>query len=294
MKIAIFGKHINEISLMKIKKLLFVLNNAGIEITFSNDFYNSLKNNIDFNHSKLSVYHKNIDVNQKIDFMFSIGGDGTFLETVNQVKDSGIPILGINTGRLGFLTTSYEDSDYESIINFLIEGNFEIEKRTLLEIKTNNNHFNDFKYALNEVTVHKHHTSSMITIHSYINEEYLNSYWADGLIVSTPTGSTAYSLSVGGPIVAPNTNNLILTPIAPHNLNVRPIVINDNNVVKLKIESRTKSFLASLDQRCEVIDNDSEIVIKTADFKINTIKVPTQSFYKTIRNKLMWGIDKRN
>ena len=294
MKIAIFGKQINEIYKEKIEKLFEILRNKDIEVVIYDEFLENLKNQLNFNPQISAVYHNESEIYQNVDFIFSIGGDGTFLETVNQVKNSGIPILGINTGRLGFLTSSYEASEFEEVIEMLKNKNFEIEKRTLLQMNVQNNHFKDFNFALNEITVHKHHTSSMITIHSYINDEFLNSYWADGLIIATPTGSTAYSLSVGGPIVAPNSGNLIITPIAPHNLSIRPIVINDNNVIKLKVESRTNSFLASLDQRSEVIENELEIIIKKADFQINTIKFPNQSFYKTIRNKLMWGLDKRN
>jgi NAD+ kinase len=294
MKIAIFGKQINEIYKEKIEKLFEILRNKHIEVVIYDDFLENLKNHLNFNPQISAVYHNESEIYQNVDFIFSIGGDGTFLETVNQVKNSGIPILGINTGRLGFLTSSYEASEFEEVIEMLKNKNYEIEKRTLLQMDVQNNHFKDFNFALNEITVHKHHTSSMITIHSYINDEFLNSYWADGLIVATPTGSTAYSLSVGGPIVAPNTCNLIITPIAPHNLSIRPIVISDSSVIKLKIESRTNSFLASLDQRSEVIENELEIIIKKANFQINTIKFPNQSFYKTIRNKLMWGLDKRN
>lgn len=294
MKVAIFGKKIEQGFKSEIIKFFEILKKSKIDVLVCQEFYENLEKDLNFKPQITSTYHKKDEIYKKVDFIFSIGGDGTFLDAVTQIKDSGIPIIGINAGRLGFLATISEVSEFKEIINSIINNSYELEQRTLLEINTSSKVFDKLNFALNEITIHKHDTSSMITIHAYVNDEYLNSYWADGLIISTPTGSTAYSLSVGGPIVVPNSENFIITPLAPHSLTVRPIVINDKNIIKLKIESRSDSFLVSLDHRSTVLSNEIEIEIKKADFYINTIKLPTQSFYKTIRNKLMWGIDKRN
>jgi NAD+ kinase len=209
------------------------------------------------------------------------------------LKGVDIPVLGINTGRLGFLARVSSDKIKESIDNWLA-GNFKIENRSLLEVHTENELFGKKNFALNEVTIHKNDNASMIIIHTYVNGEFLNSYWADGLIVSTPTGSTAYSLSVGGPIVAPGSNNIIISPVAPHNLNVRPIVISDDSEITLKIEGRTDKSLISMDSRVQRIDSAIEITIKKAPYLVNLIQFPTQTFFKTLRHKLNWGLDKRN
>ncbi len=228
-----------------------------------------------------------------MDFVFSIGGDGTFLETVTFVKDSGIPIVGINSGRLGFLA----DISKEEIVNALneiIAGRFKIRKLDLLAAYTSDGEFNSLNFALNELAITKIDSSAMITIHTYLNEIYVNSYWADGLIISTSTGSTAYSLSVGGPILHPETSDFIITPIAPHNLTVRPMVVPNNLEVTLKIEARAGKYLASIDSRSQILDENVVIHVKKASFKINVVELSDQSFYATLRNKLMWGVDKRN
>ena len=201
--------------------------------------------------------------------------------------------MGINTGRLGFLARVSSEDIRESIDNFLL-GNYKIEQRSLLEVSTDNDLFGKRNFALNELTVHKNDNASMIIIHTYINGEFLNSYWADGLIVSTPTGSTAYSLSVGGPIVAPGSNNFIIAPIAPHNLNMRPMVVSDDSEITLKIEGRTDRSLVSLDSRMQRIDASCVMKIKKAKYLINLVQFPNQTFFKTLRHKLHWGLDKRN
>jgi NAD+ kinase len=225
--------------------------------------------------------------------MISIGGDGTFLETIHLVKDSGIPILGVNAGRLGFLASTQK----EEIVNVLTQiknGQYRLQTRSLLKLSSDLNLFNGEDFALNELTVHKKDSSSMITIHTYIDDLYLNSYWADGLIIATPTGSTAYSLSCGGPILVPGARDFIITPIAPHNLNVRPVVVPDSRKISLKIEGRSKEFLCSMDSRSVTIDSSTEINITKADFRINIIQTENQNFLNTIRNKMMWGLDRRN
>ena len=229
---------------------------------------------------------------ERADFLISIGGDGTLLKAVTYVRELNIPIMGINTGRLGFIS-SISATQISDAINDILKKEYTINERTLLELNTSKNLFKDKNFALNEVAVSKKDTSSMIRIDAYIDDEFLNTYWADGLVISTPTGSTGYSLSCGGPIIMPGTNNIIITPNAPHNLNVRPIVINDNSVIKLKVEDRDQLALVSLDSRSRAFDSETELIIKKTDFKIKLIQPQNNSFTSTIRNKLMWGLDKR-
>ena len=228
----------------------------------------------------------------KADYVISLGGDGTMLETLEFVRHSGIPVLGVNTGRLGFLATVYKE-DFEKAIQLLINEKFTLDKRELIELEQTTC-FNEVNYALNEFTIHKKESGAMINIDTYVDGVFLNSYFADGLIVSTPTGSTAYSLSCGGPIMVPDSDNFIITPIAPHNLNVRPIVISNNKTISFKVSGRNDSFNISLDSRNQTITNLSELTIKKADFKFNMINLEGQHFFETLRNKLLWGIDKRH
>ncbi len=233
------------------------------------------------------------DLKSKVDFMISLGGDGTLLDTVSLVRDSGIPVMGINTGRLGFLAATPHESSLEAISS-LIKGHYSLDNRSLIELETNKGIFGENRYALNELTIHKKDTSSMVTIHAYLNGEYLNSYWADGLIISTPTGSTGYSLSCGGPIVAPQSTDFVITPIAPHNLNVRPIVVADKNVISLEVEGRSSNFLAALDSRSVTIDASVHMAVRKAPFELNLVRLNNQNFLSTLREKLMWGKDSRN
>ena len=243
--------------------------------------------------NKVSTFRDHEDLKNKADILFSIGGDGTLLKATSYIRDSDIPIMGINTGRLGFISSIALDQIDEAV-NDLLKKNYTINKRTLLRLDTTNNLFKNKNFALNEVAIVKKDTSSMIKIDAYVNDEFLNTYWADGLIVSTPTGSTGYSLSCGGPIIMPGSNNIIITPIAQHNLNVRPIVINDNSIIKLKVEDRDQLALVSLDSCSRAFDSSVELTIKKADFRINLIEPQGNTFTSTIRSKLMWGSDKRN
>ncbi len=227
----------------------------------------------------------------EIDFLCSVGGDGTILETVSIVRDSGIPVLAINTGRLGFLA-GIGSSEIEEAIIAIEAGQYFLEARSILNLETSSDVF-DFNYALNDFVIHKKETSSMIVVHTYLNGEFLNSYWSDGLIVSTPTGSTGYSLSCGGPIISPKSDSFVITPIAPHNLNVRPIVISDDVVISFEIEGRASSYLASLDSRSQSITNDVHMAVRKADFYLNIIRMNDENFLNTLRNKLNWGYDKR-
>jgi NAD+ kinase len=240
----------------------------------------------------IDTYSNSEELIAKADYVISLGGDGTMLETLEYVRKSGIPVLGVNTGRLGFLATVYKE-DFEKAIQLLIKEKFTLDKRELIELDKTTC-FNEVNYALNEFTIHKKESSAMINIDTYVDDIFLNSYFADGLIVSTPTGSTAYSLSCGGPIMVPDSDNFIITPIAPHNLNVRPIVISNNKTLSFKVSGRSDSFNVSLDSRSKTINNLSELIIKKADFKFHMINLEGQHFFETLRNKLLWGIDKRH
>ena len=228
-----------------------------------------------------------------VDVMISLGGDGTLLDTVTLIRDSNIPVIGINFGRLGFLASINKD-DIASAINSLINKEYTLDKRVQLCIESELNLFGNENFALNDVTIHKRDTSAMMIVHAYLNGDFLNSYWADGLIVATPTGSTAYSLSCGGPIMFPGSGNMVVTPISPHNLNVRPIVLSDSNVLSFEIEGRSSKYLLTCDSRTEVIDTSIKIRVKKADFGINLIRLNNENYLSTLRNKLLWGIDTRN
>lgn len=230
---------------------------------------------------------------QQFDALISIGGDGTILESARKVARSGIPILGVNTGRLGFLaSTPFEE--IKGALDRLMNGEFHVDSRTLIKAETDQNHFGTENYALNELSVHKSATSSMVIVHAYLDEQFLNSYWADGLIISTPTGSTGYSLSAGGPIVAPSTSNFIITPIAPHNLNVRPLVISDDQRITLRIGGNDPNFMMSLDSQSKIVSSQAEIHVSKADFEVGLIRFGTNDYFDTLRGKLMWGRDSRN
>lgn len=227
------------------------------------------------------------------DFLLSLGGDGTILNATLLARDVDIPILGINLGRLGYLS-SVEKSKITDALQDLMDGSFSIDKRTMLQLHSNPILFKDENFALNDFTIHKRDNSSMITVQTYMNDEFLNTYWADGLIVSTQTGSTGYSLSCGGPIVAPGCHNFIITPVAPHNLNVRPVILSEDVTLRFKVEGRADNFLCTLDSRYELITSQHEITVKKADFKIKLVDLEKMSYFKTLRNKLMWGKDLRN
>ena len=292
MRIALFGTNFSENFNKYIQHLINKLESEKVEIYIEQFFRNYLEEKIRFKND-IQTFTNHEDLKEKADILFSIGGDGTLLNAISYVRESNIPILGINTGRLGFISSVAPDQ-IEQAVNDVLNNNYKTNKRTLLSLKTSNNLFKNKNFALNEVAVLKKDTSSMIKVDAYVDGEFLNTYWADGLIVSTPTGSTGYSLSCGGPIIAPGTNNIIITPIAQHNLNVRPIVINHNSIIKLKVEDRDQLALVSLDSCSRAFDSSIELTIKKANFKINLIEPQNNSFISTVRQKLMWGIDKRN
>jgi NAD+ kinase len=292
MEIAIFGKSFKEVFYDSSQQLFGYLRDKNIKIVIYKPFYDFLLQEVKIKPDVAGFFTTPHDF-PRVDMLFSIGGDGTFLEAVTFVRDTGTPVVGINSGRLGFLA---DISRYElpTALEEIESGSYQIKELSLLELSMPDDLIGEFNYALNEFAVHKRDSSSMITIHTYLNEEFLNSYWADGLIVSTPTGSTAYSLSVGGPIMHPASHGIIITPIAPHNLTVRPLVVPDDMELTLRVEGRGGKFLASLDSRSVVVDEKTELRIKKAGFTINIVERINQSFYSTLRNKLMWGADRRN
>ncbi|WP_291855637.1 NAD kinase [Marinilabilia sp.] len=292
MQVAIFGKSFGDIFYENCNQLFDYLHKKKTRIFIFKPFYDFLLKNVEIE-PEVAGFFSSAEELPRVDMLFSIGGDGTFLEAVTFVRDSGIPIVGINSGRLGFLADISRD-ELPAALEEIEQGRYKVKELSLLQVTSPVDLIGDFNFALNEFAVHKQDSSSMITIHTYLDDEYLNSYWADGLIVSTPTGSTAYSLSVGGPIMHPASQGIIITPIAPHNLTVRPLVVPDNMELTLKVEGRGGKFLASLDSRSVVVEEGTELRIKKAGFPIRIVERTDQSFYSTLRNKLMWGADRRN
>jgi NAD+ kinase len=294
MKVAIFGQYYQNTTLPILERLFSFLNKNTIEVVVEETFLNILEENkLILNAYKKFSSHKDLD--KTFDMLISIGGDGTILRAATLVRNSGIPILGINAGRLGFLATVQQEN-IESFLQLVLEKKYTISKRTLLSLTCfpKIEDLKDLNFAMNEVTISRKDTTSMITIETYLNGEYLNSYWADGLIISTPTGSTGYSMSCGGPILMPDVNSLVLTPIAPHNLNARPLVIPDTTEIKLKVSGREENYLVSLDSRIASVKNEAVLTIKKTPYKINMVEIAEETFLKTLRNKLLWGEDKRN
>ena len=294
MKIALFGQYYQNSTAEIVQKVVTFLESNAITIAFEASFLASLKEkNIILKEYETYSNYNNLDADFKA--LISIGGDGTILKAATFVRDKNIPIIGINAGRLGFLATIQFDN-IEPLLQKLLDNDYAISKRSLLSIETTPEYdnFKELDFALNEVTVARKDTTSMITIITYLNGEYLTSYWADGLIVSTPTGSTGYSLSCGGPVLTPNVESLVITPMAPHNLNARPLVITDDMEIELRISGREEQFLISLDSRISAVSKDTIVRIKKSPFTISIIEFKEESFLNTIRKKLLWGEDKRN
>ena len=290
MKVAVYGKVFNESSQPVMKTFLKKLFNSEVEIWIVNPFFDYIKSSLPELANKLMVFNGREDFPEEIDFLFSIGGDGTFLEAAALIRGRNVPVVGINIGRLGFLAYISKDN-VEQSLDYIFKGRYTIEDRTLIEMKTSDGIHHEF--ALNEIAIQKK-DSKLITIHAYLNGDLLNSYWADGLIISTPTGSTAYSLSVGGPIVVPGSRNFVMSPISPHTLAVRPVVIPDYHEIRLEVEGRTPKFLVSADYRSYFLDTSVKIILRKADATVKMLKLEGHSFYNTIRAKLLWGIDIRN
>ena len=293
MKIAVYGPEFNERSRSAIVALFDYLGSKSAEVFVDAHFYNSI-----LEHSSINIKAYNLGtftaLDDSFDLMISVGGDGTILRAITHVKDLDIPIVGINTGRLGFLATIKRD-DIIGALDQIFEGKYRISKRSVLSVTTNQKESNfELDFALNEVTVSRKNTTSMISIETWLDDEYLNSYWADGLIISTPTGSTGYSMSCGGPVIMPESDSLVITPIAPHNLNARPLVISAKHKIRLNVSGREHEYLVSLDSRINSLDNSIGITIKKAAFDIRMIELEAGTFIQTLRKKLLWGADPRN
>ena len=292
MRIAIYSRGVEPNLHQGIKLMLDELAAYNIEPVIFQDFFNQFYCSIKIE-GKYSTFNCADDLDEEIDCIISLGGDGTLLDTVTFVRDKGIPVMGINYGRLGFLASIGKD-ELHTAVEALVNRTYMIDKRTLLHLDANMPLFDKVPYALNEITIHKKDTSPMIKIHTYLNGEFLNTYWADGLIVATPTGSTGYSLSCNGPVVFPDSASFVITPVSPHNLNVRPIIVPDDNIISFEIEGRTDGFLCTLDSRREIVDKDVQLAVKKEAFGINLVQLNESNFLQTLRNKLSWGLDKRN
>jgi NAD+ kinase len=293
-KVAIYGQAYTTLAEKEVKILLTVLEKHNIVVFFEQQFYNLFVENNSLNKKYPTYAHFN-DLSNTFDVMFTIGGDGTILRAVTYIRDLDIPIMGINTGRLGFLATIQKDQ-IEEAINLMLKKEYTLQERSLLQIETSpaTEDFAELNFALNEVTIARRNTTSMIGIKTSLNTEYLTNYWADGLIIATPTGSTGYSLSCDGPVILPNSKSFVITPIAPHNLNARPMVIPDDTEILLEVSAREKDFLISLDSRITTVPLDTKIKIKKASFTIKSVLPKNQSYLNTLRGKLLWGEDIRN
>ena len=293
MQVVVYSKLFKEKDLPVIQQLFDILYEEGINAFVYGPYLEQLKGYIKFP-GDVGVFESYLDFSvKKLDFFLTLGGDGTILSAATHIRNSGVPIVGINLGRLGFLA-SIEKKRIREALQLLKRGIYRVDERSMLYLESNLPIFGEIRFALNDCTLLKRDTSSMITIHTFINGSYLNSYWADGIIIATPTGSTGYSLSCGGPIIFPNSGNFVITPVAPHNLNVRPIVISDNSVITFEIEGRAENFLCTLDSRFEAITSAHQLAVRKNDFPIRLVQLQDVGFMQTIRNKLTWGIDSRN
>ena len=294
MKIAIFGQYYQNDTRPIIRDIFVFFNANNVELVIEKNFLEILYQE-QIVKKPYNTFTDFSDLDASFDILISIGGDGTILRAATFVRNLGIPILGINAGRLGFLA-KVQKEDIESFLQIVLEKKYTLSNRTLLSLEADSpiEAFSNINFAMNEITVSRKDTTSMITIETYLNGEYLNSYWADGLIISTPTGSTGYSLSCGGPILTPDVAALVITPIAPHNLNARPLVIPDATEIELRVSGREDNYLVSLDSRIASVNNNAVLKIKKTPFEIKMVEIPEETFFKTLRNKLLWGQDKRN
>lgn len=292
MLVALYNRTFDEQDIPTLQRILGMLEDHNLSLVVFNDFYNSISPHYTFK-SRPRTFSGRADLPMHTDMLFSLGGDGTLLDTVIFVGNTNIPLIGINLGRLGFLAAISEEELEQAILS-LVRGSYTIEKRTLIHLDSSLPLFDGAPYALNEFTINRKDSSSMIKIHTFLNGEFLNTYWADGLIVATPTGSTGYSLSCGGPVVFPQTSSFVITPVAPHNLNTRSIIVPDDNVISFEVEGRAGHFLCTLDSRTETITSDVQLAVKKENFTISLVRPDEHNFLKTIRQKLYWGADKRN
>ncbi|MFT5762951.1 MAG: NAD+ kinase [Saprospiraceae bacterium] len=293
MQVVVYGRLLKEKDIPYIQELFDTLSAKGVSTFVYVEYYEMIKERISFK-SAIGLFEGYLDFKmRKFDALISLGGDGTILKATTLIRDSNVPILGINLGRLGFLA-SIEKGKIKESIELMEQGRYTFDERTLLYMESNLPLFGESKFALNDCTLLKRDTSSMITIHAFINGAYLTTYWADGIIIATPTGSTGYSLSCGGPIIFPNSGNFVITPVAPHNLSVRPIVISDTSVISFEIEGRAENFLCTLDSRFETITKEHQLAVRKCDFTIKLVQLQNATFMDTIRDKLIWGQDSRN
>jgi len=292
MKVAIYSRVIDIEQQGDVQYLFDELAKAKTEILIYHPFYLSIRSTFNFTSEVTTFMHAD-ELDSSIDFLISLGGDGTLLDTVTFVTDKNIPVIGINFGRLGFLA-SIGKKDMMIAVTALLRGTYVIDKRALIHLDSNIPLFNEMPFGLNEFAIHKTDTSPMIKIHTYLNGEFLNTYWADGVIVATPTGSTGYSLSCNGPVVFPESGSFVITPVAPHNLNVRPIVVPDNNIISFEVEGRSEQFICALDSRKEMVDKNIQLAVRRESFNINLVRLNENNFLQTLRNKLSWGLDTRN
>ncbi|MDF1576435.1 MAG: NAD kinase [Bacteroidales bacterium] len=292
MKVAVFGRTFPSYARENIATIFSKFLMLNVDVWVYEPLFEFLQKKTGLRPRVAGLFTCHQDLPEGLDFLFSLGGDGTFLETVNLVRDSGTPVLGVNIGRLGFLSYISQENMEESLES-VFSGSFDIEERMLLRVEVPGVDLKHRSVALNEVRIYKT-SGSLITIHVKINDEFLSSYWADGLLLSTPTGSTAYNLSVGGPIVVPESNTFVLSPIAPHNLTVRPLVLPDSAVLQLSVHTRDPQFQLAIDSHTIDLDVDATVLIRKAEYSLKMIRIENISFYSTLRNKLMWGADKRN
>lgn len=293
MKIAVYGRIAGKPLPPALQGLFDKLEKHGAEILVGKEYFAYLSKQFEVK-AKVKQLDDYNDIRGKADFLFSLGGDGTLLETIAFVRNSGIPIVGINTGRLGFLAGVTVEQAVEYVVESLVAKKYALDKRSLLRLDTEQNLFGDVNFAMNEFSVQRKDSSAMMSIHCWVNGVFLNSYWADGLIIATPTGSTAYSLSCGGPLMIPDAKSFVITPLSPHNLNVRPLIVPEDSEIKLRVEGRSAQYMASLDSRMQPFEEAEELKIRKGDFKISLVRFDNQHFFDVIREKLGWGLDARN
>ena len=294
MVLAIFGRYFKDEKFTEIQHFFNSLEKKKIDFVIYRKYYEDcLRNGLNLQ-AKIKTFDTHADfISYKFDYLISIGGDGTILSSIKYIRETELPVVGINTGRLGFLAGVSAQNACKAIED-IEKGHYSIDSRTVLQLESNVEIFSGVKFALNDFVIHKKDTASMVTIHTFINGEFLNSYWSDGLIISSPTVSTGYNLSCGGPILYPSSESFVITPISPHNLNVRPIIVSDKNIISFEIEGRSSSFLATLDSRSESINQNVQLAIRKADFKFNLVRMNDENYLSTLRQKLMWGYDNRN
>jgi NAD+ kinase len=292
MKVAIYSRVMDDEQRQDLQLFFDELSKQKLQPVIFHQFFEQIKKSISLP-GDTAIFHASEEITSEIQAIISLGGDGTLLDTVTLVRDYDVPIMGINFGRLGFLASIGRD-EVQAAIKSLVNHSFVVDKRTMIHLDSNLPLFGNTPHGLNEFAIHKQDIAPMIKIYTYLNGEFLNTYWADGLIVATPTGSTGYSLSCNGPVVFPDSGSFVITPVAPHNLNVRPIVVPDGNIISFEIESRSEQVICALDSRREIVNKDVQLAVKKESFSLSLIRLSENNFLQTLRNKLTWGLDKRN